>query len=434
MADPACPPSSPGGSQQGRVGPKTSFRLHGAGHGLADSILGDVDFHSPRVLPYHSRRPGDGGLEMGRLVYLEDLVRFAGRPWEEILADLAPSGPPVSTAGGPALVSLTLASQLLRPAKIPVTYYGLSGDDASASRIRWLLAQTPLDLSGFRQKQGRTDITYVLSDPRAQGGDGDRLFVHSPGTAPPGPDILDESFYQATVNLYAGTALTPGLHKVLPDLLARSRRRGAFTVVGGVFDFEAEREGRPWSLGSLEGGGEAWSLVDLLVGDETEILRYAGRGAADPEAAVEALIHRGLTAAIVTRGTGPVYYRSIGGLFGECRGHVPADAALAAKAKDRTAHPGDTTGAGDNFLGGLLASFFYQWLADDFYPKGEVHLDRELHHMNPLRLRKAVAFGVAAGGLACLQPGGIRLERTRGERLGEIRRHCPEPDVTALRW
>jgi sugar/nucleoside kinase (ribokinase family) len=149
---------------------------------------------------------------------------------------------------------------------------------------------------------------------------------------------------------------------------------------------------------------------------------------------VDALLDLGLPAAVVTRGADPVYYRSAGGLFGASQGEVPAHAGMAARARDRAVHPGDTAGAGDNFLGALLFAFFQQWLSDDFYPKGEVHLDRELHHMNPLRLSKAVEAGVVAGGMACLQPGGLRLETHRGERLAEWRNLMAEHAPVSLRW
>jgi sugar/nucleoside kinase (ribokinase family) len=415
-----------------------AFRLHAAGCGLADLIQGDVDFQSDLLAPYRSRRPGDGGLEMGKVVLQEDLVRFAGRPWESILADLAPSHPEECLPGGPALVASALASQLLRPSKVPVTYYGLSGDDNASSRLRWLLAQTPLDLTCYRQRQGRTPVTWVWSDPRAQGGHGDRFFVHRPGTVSPDPEILGESFFQATVNLYAGMALTPALHSALPDLLAKGRRRGAINVVGGGGDPEAERAGLPWTLG----GSDAWSLVDLLVVNEEEALRYAaGVGfqsdAADPgrglEAAVDALMEAGLTSVVATRGPEPAYYRSIGGIFGECRGYVPPHAGLAARIADRAVHRGDTTGAGDNFLGGLLASIFQQWLADDFFPKGEERLERELMQINPPRLRAAVELGMVTGGMACLQQGGFRLEKSRGELLAETKRYLPAP-ARSGRW
>jgi sugar/nucleoside kinase (ribokinase family) len=405
-----------------------AFRLHGAGHGVADLLYGDIDTTSSAFQALRSRRPGDGGLELGRLVRVADLEAYAGRPWEEILPSLAGAAEPIFNAGGPALVSLALASQLLRPAKIPVTYFGLTGDDAPASRLRWLLAQTPLDLGSWRQRPGTTDVTWVLSDPRARGGDGERFFVNRPGTCRTGPDALGEPFFQATLCLFAGTALTPDLHAALPDLLSKARRRGAATVAGGAWDFDAEKAGRPWDLG----GDAAWPNLDLLVADEAEALAYGRK--ATVEASVDALLDRGLAAAVVTRGTGPVYFRSVGGLFGESRGEVPVHTGLMERARDRATYPGDTAGAGDNFLGGLLTAFFHQWLSDDFYPKGELHLDRELHHMNPLRLRRAVEAGVVSGGMACLQPGGLKLEKHRGERLAEWRALRAEPAPASLRW
>jgi sugar/nucleoside kinase (ribokinase family) len=403
------------------------FRVHGTGCGLADVIHPASDFTSPRLEKYFSKKaggPGGHGLEMGKVVLLEDLAAFSGQTPEAVLADLA--GDAVFSAGGPGLVSMALAAQLLRPSRVAVTYYGLSGDDAAASRIRTLLAQTPIDMSGYRQKAGSTPVTHVFSDPEAQGGHGDRCFVHDPGVSMD-PDLLGESFHQATFNVYAGTALMPRVHEALPKLLAKSRRRGALTVAGPVFDAYAEKRGRPWSFGE-----DAWEYLDLLVADEDEIRRLSGeRGVAE---GVDALLERGLNAAVVTRGPGAIYYRSVGGVFGNSRGEAPACRPLVEKARDREAHSGDTTGAGDNFLGALISAFLFQILSDDFFPKGEVHLDRELFHMNPLHLRKAIDFAAVAGGLACLQYGGIHLEKNVGERLRQIRALMPEPEPSALPW
>jgi sugar/nucleoside kinase (ribokinase family) len=416
-----------------------SFRVHGTGCGLGDVVHPASDFSSPRYAPYRSKRPGDGGLEMGKVVFLDDLIAFSGRSRETVLDDLNASRS-AFTAGGPGLVSMVLAAQLLRPAKASVTYYGLSGDDAAASRIRSLLAQTPLDMTCYRQKAGRTPVTHVFSDPSAQGGHGDRCFVHDPGD--PGvamdPELFGETFTQATFAVYAGTALMPKVHEVLPSLLAKARRRGAVTIAGPVFDAYAEKAGNPWTLG----GDGAWEHLDLLVADADEVIRLAARGdivagsvyhEAVP-AAVDSLLRRGLRAAVVTRGAGPIYYRSAGGVFGNSEGEAPACAALVAEARDREAHPGDTTGAGDNFLGALVANFVHQILADDFFPKGELHLDRELFHINPLHLRKAIDFAAIAGGLACLQYGGIHIESHKGERLEQIRSREPAPEPSALPW
>jgi sugar/nucleoside kinase (ribokinase family) len=429
--------------------PSHAFRIHGAGCGLADFIHPDIDFEAPRLKPYHSLVPGDGGLEMGKVIFQEDLLAFTalrraegaqvGDTWEEILADIAgPDAPaPAFNVGGPAAAALAAASQLLRPSRTAVTYYGISGDDGHAARIRHTLAQTPLDLTCYRRRMGRTASAHVFSDPRADGGRGDRFFIHRQGDDFAIEDAFQgESFFHAAINLYAGTAEVPALHKALPDLLRKSRRRGAITVVGTVFDFAAEKSapGAPWPMGE----GEAFPYIDLLVADAAEIRGLAGAVSDGAERriedAVDALLKRGLTSVVVTRGADPVYYRSIGGIFGECRGYAPAHSGLADRIADRQGNPGDTAGAGDNFLAGMLADMIQQLLADDFYPKGEAHVERELLEISPLRLRRAVDFAIITGGLACLQYGGVLIEKNIGEKLGAVKALLPRPIAAGRPW
>lgn len=434
--------------------PSHAFRVHGAGCGLADWIHPPIDFSSPRLDPYRSRLPGDGGLAMGQVAFLEDLLALAARrqaqgepartAWEGILADITgPDAPaPAFNVGGPALASLTAAAQLLRPARVPVTYYGVSGDDAEAARIRHTLAQTPLDMTCFRRRPGRTTAAHVFPDRGAGEGAGDRFFVHRQGGDFPIEDVFQgEGFFQAVFNVYAGTVQVPALHRALPGLLAKSRRRGALTVVGTVFDHAAEKAapGSPWPMGGGgEAGGsgaayEAYAHIDLLVADAAEIRGLAGLPDAPIDACIDSLFARGLAAAVVTQGEGPVHYRSLGGPFGECRGRAPAHAGLIAAARD-PGNAGDTSGAGDNFLGALIADLMHQILADDFYPKGEPHVERELLSISPLRLRRAIDFACAAGGLACQQRGGLRLEAAPGEYLGRVRAHLPKPVPAGRPW
>ena len=60
---------------------------------------------------------------------------------------------------------------------------------------------------------------------------------------------------------------------------------------------------------------------------------------------------------------------------------------------------GDTTGCGDNFLGGVLTSVAIQMLAGQ---------------RRDLNLTDACAWGAASGGFACFYPGGTFIEPEPG--------------------
>src|SRR5690606_24819657 len=104
-------------------------------------------------------------------------------------------------------------------------------------------------------------------------------------------------------------------------LLAKGRRRGALNVVGTVADF-GRRGHRSGFESAWAPGEDPWPHMDLLVGNAQEIMGLAG--AADPEAAAESLLRRGVAAVVATNGPERVYYRSMGGVFGRSRGYVPA--------------------------------------------------------------------------------------------------------------
>jgi sugar/nucleoside kinase (ribokinase family) len=66
---------------------------------------------------------------------------------------------------------------------------------------------------------------------------------------------------------------------------------------------------------------------------------------------------------------------------------------------------GDTTGAGDNFAGGVIASIVNQ-LKD-----GVERPD----------IREACCWGIVSGGFACFYMGGTWVEQKSGEKLSEIK-------------
>jgi sugar/nucleoside kinase (ribokinase family) len=349
-------------------------------------------------------------------------------------------------AGGSGLVAMAVASQLLKPAKIPVTYYGLSGDDVPASRLRHLLAQTPLDMTCFRQRQGRTPSAAIVEDaPDVR---------HDPGTVSCDASVLGESFTQAAINVYAGTSMLE-LHAVLPALLAKGRHRGAINVVApGSLSYNGkssteksftEKKSPTGLQGLIE--GEAYPHIDLLVSDADGIRALAGRldaedagRSAGVEESVSALFRCGLTAAVVALEDGSVYYRSMGGVFGRTEGRAPAFAAVAAVA-DRVAgsisplrNSGDTSGAEGNFLAGMLADMMLQILSDDFYPKGELHVEKELLQICPLRLRHAIEFGVVAEGVSRLRNRSLEPEASKGELLKRVRTFFPDTVPAGRPW
>ena len=76
-------------------------------------------------------------------------------------------------------------------------------------------------------------------------------------------------------------------------------------------------------------------------------------------------------------------------------------------------HPekiGDTTGCGDNFAGGIVASLIMQMEAG--------------RKPGSFSLLEAAAWGAASGGAACFQIGGTHIEKARGEKYKILSRYA----------
>ena len=278
--------------------------IWGAGCSLIDYLYTPCDFASEPFVRYASQTDGDGGLKPGRLVFAEELERFARQPFARILEDLAGGAPPRRVnLGGPAVVALINAAQLLADAGVSVHFQGARGDDETGRRILQVLDRTPVDASSYRVFPGTTPFTYVFSDPSYAGGRGERMFVNALGAASLfAPSQVDERLFSADIALFGATAIVPPLHRALGSLLARVRARGGITVVSTVFDFlneKADPRGR-WPLGEDDG---TYRLIDLLVTDREEALRMSG--AASPAEAVERFREMGTGAVVVTQGAEP---------------------------------------------------------------------------------------------------------------------------------
>ena len=384
-----------------------------------DILYPEADFSSPAFEALRSRRDGDGGLSPGRLVFADDLEVFGGRPFPELLHGLFGKEPKkAENVGGPSVVSLIHAAQMLEGLPVRVSFHGSRGDDALGERLETLLGRTPLDLADFRPREGRTPSTWVLSDPRWAGGGGERCFVNEIGSADSfGPAELGSSFLDADIVAFGGSALVPALHEGLPNLLAAARAGGALTLVNTVYDFRNERRFpfSPWPLGGqggnpLPGPEKSYRNCDVLLMDREEALRLSGESSLG--AAVRFFAASGTGAFVITQGPEAVVAAAGVGRFAPLKPCIvpvidreTALSAVRSAGFEGAPSHGDTTGCGDAFAGGFIASIAVQLL------RGGNRL---------LDLAEAVGWGIAGGAFTLSILGGTYFESCPGDKRAVV--------------
>lgn len=387
------------------------MKIHGIGCCLIDYVYKDYDYSSPAFQHLVSAKPGDGGIICGGLVFTEDLATFSGSSpdaLKELLVGTRTSD--ITNLGGPAVVAMVHAAQVLGDSAT-VAFHGSIGSDQGASQIKEFLDRTPLryELKQFSSIQSPS--TLVLADPRQHDGKGERSFINTIGSA--GlytKEDLPEDLYDADILVCGGTALVPHIHDELATILASAKEHGCTTVVGTVYDFRNQKRNPDgmWPLGSPE----SYKNIDLLITDAEEALRLTGVDTLG--AAVRRFEQFGATAVLVTHGAKEILAWSAGKLFAPMElcalpvsGHI--DSILEADPSKRK----DTTGCGDNFAGGAVASIAMQRMASP-----DAQLD----------LLETVAWASASGGFACMYHGGTYFEHAPGEK-----RQLLEPVVSAYR-
>ncbi len=368
---------------------------------LVDYLYGPVDFAREAFRKYQSIRPGDGGLVPGQLVFLSELEQFTSESIDTIISEITGGRPPTAeNLGGPSIVSVIHAAQLLgRQAKFQ--FIAATGKDRAGEMIREFISRTPLKGTNLIERPERTPFTYVLSDPGYDGGNGERTFINNIGAAgeltvsdlPPG-------FFSSDILALGGTALVPGLHDGMDEILRRTSKH-TFRIVNTVFDFRNEHKnpGKPWPLGR---GHDAFRYIDLLIMDRDEALKISGT--ASKEDAIACFEQSELGSFIITDGTRPVVLVTQEGRSRRTRIHyrLPVSKAITEMLGKKSV--GDTTGAGDNFAGGVIYSIARQMLSGKSRPD----------------LEEACAWGIVSGGFACSYIGGTYLESKAGEKLKKI--------------
>ena len=379
-------------------------RISGTGCCLLDYLYTDIDFSTEPFQSFLSRKRGDGGLVPGQLVFASGLAGFSEMSEEDCLKQITGGAhPDAINLGGPGVVAMVLASQVLGQEGWDITFSGVFGDDKGSDELKCFVKRFPVRLQEKILPGACVPSTTVLSDPRYNNGAGERTFINRLGVADSfDPAFLGDDFFDAPLFLWGGTGLVPPLHRNLTSLVKRSKAAGGVNVVGTVYDFlnESLNPDGAWPLGDPEEPAYPW--IDLLICDQEEAIRLSGRK--NLEEAKEFLKKSGCSAFIITRGADPLFLCAQDGVFGEQTGlSLPVSPYVD---KDLSAEPGkrgDTTGCGDNFAGGVMVSLARQ-------------LEQaEANGGGALNLVEAVVEGICSGGLALYTKGGCRCEQAEGE-------------------
>lgn len=384
-----------------------TINISGTGCALADFLYNGISFNTDSFRKYLSEKAGDGGLCPGKLVFTEELETFSGKPYNEIIKEIiGDRAPDAFNVGGPSLVSLIHAAQLLNTKEYKVKFFGIAGNDGTASKIFDIVHNTPLDIEDYnRTGSGDTPFTDVFSDPAYDNGNGERSFINNIGAAWEYlPDMLPDQFFSSDIVCFGGTALVPQIHDNLTTLLSKAKKNNCITLVNTVFDFRNEKEHpcTPWPLVKND---ESFQLIDILIMDCEEAIKISGRKTI--ESAATFFSSTKVSSFIITNGAKNLYVWSGGSLFKKTElMQMPVSEKVTNDLKSNQKMKGDTTGCGDNFTGGIIASLAWQL---------------KNKSIGQLDLPDAVSWGVASGGFSCYTIGGTYVEKTKGEKLDKIR-------------
>jgi sugar/nucleoside kinase (ribokinase family) len=374
--------------------------VSGVGCSLVDRLFNNISFNSDDFAGYLSQKNGDGGLVPGQLVFVEEFEKYANEDHQTILKKITNNRTHDKiNIGGPSIVSIIHAAQLSFDNNSEFRFYGGRGDDAEGEFIMELLKGTSVNADNYIVTEGETPSTLVLSDPTYNNNSGERIFINSIGAAwNYSPNHLDDGFFESDIVVFGGTALVPGIHEHLTALLTKAKNSGIFTIVNTVYDFLSMKKDPQarWPLGKSD---DSYRNIDLLIMDYEEALRLSGEREIDD--AVRFFKEKGVGAAIITHGAENIRLFSVGRGFDALPDmEMPISDSIAKELKQMRETVGDTTGCGDNFVGGVIASLVSQLQKNDVKPD----------------LFEAAVWGIISGGTTCFYMGGMYEEKYPGEK------------------
>jgi sugar/nucleoside kinase (ribokinase family) len=390
------------------------MKISGIGCILMDYVYSGISYNDPAIKSFLSKTDGDGGIMPGKLVFTDELERYSGMKYPDIIKKITGGVKPnTMNIGGPAIVSLIHAKQLISD-KAEIDFYGAIGNDETARNLLSMLARTPVSVKYLKSFNQPGPFTHVLSDPQYNNGQGERSFINNIGAAgemtPPG-----QSFFDSGMVIFGGTALVPGIHDNLSKLIIRSKENNNFTIVNTVYDFRNQKKypEKPWPLVNTP----VYPEIDLLIMDKEEALKISGSNSSD--AAMEFFKGNGCGGIVITAGAGDILAYASERIYKKALfSRFPVSSAVINEI-NKGNFLGDTTGCGDNFAGGFIAS-----LAEQISEYPDQKPD----------FFEALTWAVASGGFACSYLGGTYFETSHGEkrRLLEKYRVLYEQQLTLL--
>ena len=376
--------------------------VSGVGCCLVDKIYSNISFNGKQFGAYYSMQRGDGGLTPGQLVFKEEFEAFAEKKFSLALEEITKGrSPDKINIGGPCIVALIHVAQMLETEGIIICFYGSGGNDEEGKYLLSALKNTPVNIDNYRLLNNDTPSTVVLSDPSYDNGHGERIFINSIGSAwDYTPEDLNDVFFSSNILVFGGTALVPKIHDNLTKLLRKAKTNGCITVVNTVFDFRNETSNphQKWPLGKSD---DSYGYIDLLLVNQEEALRLSMT--TDIDKAIHFFRKNRVGALVITNGSNNIRAYSDGSFFGfldECE--LPVSKAVSDQLKKD--YSGDTTGCGDNFVGGVIASMSSQLQMGVDQPD----------------LKEACIWGIVSGGFCCFYMGGAYFEEFPGEKRNKI--------------
>ena len=184
------------------------------------------------------------------------------------------------------------------------------------------------------------------------------MFINSIGAAwEYGPDKLDDDFFNSDIVVFGGTGLVPQIHDNLTSLLKKAKSKGCITIVNTVFDFRNEKANpsKKWPLGESD---ESYRYIDLLIADQEEAFRLSGE-TGSRRLPLDFFIEKKVSSLIITNGSKNISIYSDGRFF-NASGIKEMPVSQKVINERKNSQSGDTTGCGDNFVGGVIASVVTQ--------------------------------------------------------------------------